>query len=48
MVKLSPEALREMLQQVAVPKVDKQQGWEFKLPTDLDFTSRSIHFTIQE
>lgn len=39
-VKLSPEALREMLQQLAVSKVAQQQGWEFKLPTDNDFVSR--------
>ena len=37
MVKLSPEALREMLQQLAVSRVDQQQGWEFKLATDFDF-----------
>ena len=40
MVKLSPEALREMLQQLAIPRVAQQQGWEFKLATDLDFTNR--------
>ena len=40
MAKLSPEALRDMLQQLAVPKVAQQQGWEFKLPTDYDFPSR--------
>ena len=39
-VKLSPEALREMLQQLAIPRVAQQQGWEFKLPTDLDFANR--------
>ena len=39
-VKLSPEALREMLQQLATPRVAQQQGWEFKLPTDIDFVNR--------
>ena len=40
MVKLSPEALRELLQQLAVSKVNQQQGWEFRLPTDKEFTER--------
>ena len=44
-VKLSPEVLREMLQQLAVPKVDQQQGWEFKLPTDFDFAIKYVTIT---
>ncbi len=39
-VKLPNEEVRQMMQSLAVQKFVPQQGWEFKLETDLDFINR--------
>lgn len=47
-VKLPNEEVRQMMQSLAEQRFIPQQGWEFKLETDMDFINRLEGETVKK